>query len=114
MRRDTRVDAVIVRRTTCFGCALLLTIGMRGQSATPPGSALPAAPRATVVDLTPQPGYFTEPAIAKTRAVPPTVEVSLPMTGDCAKTAANKLKQRLFHGCEEAGLIDLLDHPCVG
>lgn len=44
-------------------CCLLLTSGLlHAQTASSP--ALPLAPQAAVVDLTPQPGYFTEPAIA--------------------------------------------------
>ncbi|MGA8111203.1 MAG: sialidase family protein [Acidobacteriaceae bacterium] len=43
-------------------CALLLVAGR--AAAAQAGSPLPPAPHASVVDLTPQPGYFTEPAIA--------------------------------------------------
>jgi hypothetical protein len=64
MRGGPEPDAVSVRCLLGCCCALLLAAGVRGQSASPASAALPMAPQTRVANLTPQPGYFTEPAIA--------------------------------------------------
>ncbi|MGA8529383.1 MAG: sialidase family protein, partial [Acidobacteriaceae bacterium] len=64
MRGGPERDAVSARWLLGCGCALLLAAGVSAQTASPASTALPLAPLASVANLTPQPGYFTEPAIA--------------------------------------------------
>lgn len=48
----------------CCAATLLVCCALEAQSASPSAPPLPVAPQGIVSDLTPQPGFFTEPAIA--------------------------------------------------
>lgn len=64
MRGSPGRNTLSVRWLLGCACVLLLAGAVRGQTGSAAGAALPFAPQASVVNLTPQPGYFTEPAIA--------------------------------------------------
>lgn len=64
MRCDSRAKALSACRLVFACVAALLARTISAQTATPSSTVLPPAPHASVIDLTPQSGYFTEPAIA--------------------------------------------------
>lgn len=65
MRCRSKAEVLKGRQVALFSCLLVLFAqGAQAQTAHQANPALPLAAQASVIDLTPQPGYFTEPAIA--------------------------------------------------
>lgn len=65
MRSDSGAEAVNPLQLVVLVCLLmLLAAGTHAQKTAPAPATLPPPPQAEVIDLTPHPGYFTEPAIA--------------------------------------------------